>query len=104
MNKRLKEERVRLKLSQGDICELCDVSKQTPYRWESGTPIPSDKLAILADHGFDAQYIITGVRSLNCPSVKEIEDQSVLRNDLAEALELIQQQSAKGLSIIKKLG
>ena len=66
-----KKERLRLKLSQAFIAEECDVSSRTVIRWEKGAAIPSDKLEILIRHGFDAQYILTGVRSTN---MNQIED------------------------------
>ena len=48
---------------QSQVCEKVDVGSATYTRWESGKPIPSDKLTLLANMGFDVQYIITGVKN-----------------------------------------
>ncbi len=62
ISERLKSERKRLRLTQTDAAQMCDVSSRTLLRWEKGTPIPSDKLLILHENNFDVQYIITGFR------------------------------------------
>jgi transcriptional regulator with XRE-family HTH domain len=59
----LKEERARLKLNQLAVYNDIGVSKATYARWESGSPIPSDKLIKLIELGFDAVYVLTGIRS-----------------------------------------
>jgi transcriptional regulator with XRE-family HTH domain len=59
----LKEERARLKLNQLAVYSYIGVSKATYARWESGSPIPSDKLTKLIELGFDAVYVLTGMRS-----------------------------------------
>lgn len=56
----LKVERTRLGFQQKQLYDALDVSKGTFVRWESGSPIPSDKLALLHDLGFDITYIVTG--------------------------------------------
>lgn len=61
-NNRLLSERKRLNLYRSHLSDMCEVSEQTIKRWESGTPIPSDKLSMLAQNGFDTLYIITGER------------------------------------------
>ncbi len=60
---RFKEERERLKANQSEVADWCAVAVKTVRRWEQGTPIPSDKLAVLASHGADVQYILTGKRA-----------------------------------------
>jgi DNA-binding XRE family transcriptional regulator len=65
----LKNERNRLHLKQSDVYENIGVGSATYIRWESGKPIPSDKLALLAELGFDVQYVVTGVRSQNLSEV-----------------------------------
>ena len=59
---RLKEERKRLKLGIAAIADETGVSKRTVGRWESDTPIPSDKLGALGVVGLDVAYILTGNR------------------------------------------
>ncbi|MDO6488256.1 hypothetical protein Q4503_11125 [Colwellia sp. 6_MG-2023] len=52
-------------LSASKVVEEIQSSRASYTRWESGAPIPSDKLCLLAELGFDVQYIVTGVRSDN---------------------------------------
>ena len=59
----LLQERERLNLKQKDVFESVGVSKVTYYRWESGSPIPSDKLAELGKIGFDIHFVVTGEHS-----------------------------------------
>lgn len=59
---RLKEERQRHKLTINDLAAHVDSSESTVKRWEKDTPIPGDKLALLADMGLDTHYILLGVR------------------------------------------
>lgn len=58
----MQEERKRLRLVAADVCESAGVGRATYTRWEAGSPIPSDKLAILAELGFDIQFVVTGKR------------------------------------------
>jgi len=59
---RLGEERKRLNLSQNKIAEYCEVNVKSVGRWEKNIPIPADKLALLAQLGYDITYILTGVK------------------------------------------
>ncbi len=65
----LKSDREYLGFQQKEIFEKIAVNKGTFIRWESGKSIPSDKLALLADIGFDVQYIVTGIRSNNLEKI-----------------------------------
>ncbi len=61
---RLEHERKRLNFSRADIARICNVNEKTIYRWEKeGVPVPSDKLELLANAGFNVFYIITGSNS-----------------------------------------
>lgn len=60
---RLKNERLRLGYGQSDIAETTNVSLKTVQRWEKEVPIPSDKLAMLANLNFDVLFILVGQRS-----------------------------------------
>lgn len=64
---RLKEERKRLKLLQSDVAKICDVAVKTVGRWESEIPIPSDKISLLEENGFDGSYIVLGGRKREMP-------------------------------------
>jgi transcriptional regulator with XRE-family HTH domain len=57
---RLGEERKRLHLSQSKVAQYCNVSVKTIGRWEKNIPVPSDKLALLLDLGYDSTYILSG--------------------------------------------
>lgn len=59
---RLGEERKRLHLNQNKVATYCEVSIKTIGRWEKSIPIPADKLALLAQLGYDITYILTGVK------------------------------------------
>jgi transcriptional regulator with XRE-family HTH domain len=71
IQKRLKEERLRLDFSQVDVADMCGVSKQSIHAWENKSQIPMDRLVTLASRGFDVQYIMTGVHSTNLNQVAE---------------------------------
>lgn len=59
-SERFRSERKRLNLSQEGLGSLIDVSESTIKRWENGAAIPSDKLTLCAENGFDIIYILLG--------------------------------------------
>jgi DNA-binding XRE family transcriptional regulator len=61
---RFKDERERLGYGQSELAEKIDVTRRTMSRWENeeDAPIPSDKLFLCANLGFDVQFVITGKR------------------------------------------
>ncbi|WP_460861033.1 helix-turn-helix domain-containing protein [Rheinheimera gaetbuli] len=59
---RLREERVRLNLSQADVASAVDMSVKQVGRWETSIAIPSDKLEVLSRIGFNVNYVVTGER------------------------------------------
>lgn len=64
IEKRLKEERERLGLSQPRFGELTGCVKQTVIQWEKGASAPNARqLAAIAAAGADVLYILTGSRS-----------------------------------------
>lgn len=60
---RLRKERTRLEKTQEEVARLCGVSKRTVMRWEKSIQIPANHLATLVSAGFDASYVLEGVRS-----------------------------------------
>lgn len=65
IEKRLKEERERIGLSQSSFGGLTQVVKQTVIQWEKGVSAPNAiQLAALSQAGVDVMYIVTGVRSM----------------------------------------
>ena len=82
---RLKEERMRLGISQTRFSELAGVSKRTLVNWEKGDGSPTAvALAAFADAGADAFYILTGKR--HTLSWSQREDWGV--QDMLDNLEL----------------
>ena len=72
MEKYIKEERLRLGMTQKMLGELLGVSNSFVSQIENGlSALPMDKLPVLAMHGFDVQYLITGVRSTNLNAVQQ---------------------------------
>lgn len=64
IGRRLKEERESLALSQSEFAELVGASRRTAIAWEKGDSSPTGvQLSVLADHGFDVLYILTGKRT-----------------------------------------
>jgi len=59
---RLREERMRLKLTAVQAAGITGASTVGYRRWEKDRVVPADALAILAGHGFDTDYILTGAR------------------------------------------
>lgn len=69
---RLKEERVRLGLSQAALGEIGGVRKQAQLNYEKGERNPdSAYLSAIAKFGADIQYIVTGIRSAESLSSDE---------------------------------
>lgn len=58
-----KNERNRLNLGQKEVADFLGMSSKQIGRWESSVAIPADKLAQLAELGFDVTYVVTGKRS-----------------------------------------
>ena len=56
----LQQERKRLGITASEVQQCIDVGRSTYTRWESGNPIPSDKLNELAKLGFDINFVVTG--------------------------------------------
>lgn len=70
----LQLDRKRLGLTANSVYEKIAIGRSTYTRWEAGSPIPSDKLALLGELGFDVQFIVTGVESDNLAKVNEPYD------------------------------
>lgn len=72
IGQRLREERVRLKLTQPQFAALGGVEKGAQIRYESGKGSPSaSHLAAAAERGLDVLYVITGRREPG-PNTKSI--------------------------------
>ena len=64
IGERLKEERIRLELTQLEMAEKCNVGRQAQVRYEAGERSPDGNyFAAIANVGADVQYILTGKRT-----------------------------------------
>ncbi len=78
---RLKEERVRLGMSQTDFAALSGVKKGTQISWEKDTSSPTvATLTDLARNGVDTVYVLTGRR---LPGMVDAHDENI-RADLSD--------------------
>lgn len=78
---RLKSERERLGLSQAVIAAQAEVALKTVGRWEKEIAIPSDKLSLLKNLGFDVLYVLLGERAEGFLS----ENESLIINKYRQA-------------------
>ena len=63
---RLKEERLRLGLSQDEAAVLCGVSREMWGKYERGTGDPaSSKLIAFCNAGADVSFLFTGIRTIS---------------------------------------
>lgn len=64
ISERLREERLRLNLTQAALAEAAGTTKKTQINWEQGVSLPSaDALAAYQAAGVDVLYVLTGTRS-----------------------------------------
>src|SRR5690606_28378919 len=90
---RLREQREALRLGQQEVADAVDVSLKTVGRWEKSIAIPSDKLGSLAGLGFDAVYILTGVRQPQPETSLSDQEKSLI--DLYRTLSQADQQTVQ---------
>ncbi|MDP9583540.1 helix-turn-helix domain-containing protein [Burkholderia ambifaria] len=89
---RLKEERMRVGMSQAEIAALGGLSNKTQLSYESDVRSPdANYLAALAKVGVDVLYVITGVRALP----------STMPEDEAELLDSFRQLNEVGRAAIQ---
>ena len=97
---RLREERNRLNITQEKMASLFPVSPGTVSQWEKECIIPADKLALLISIGFDVQYILSGVYSVNMDQIGLHHGEA---KPLSNAGENIHQQEQEFLSSFREL-
>lgn len=74
---RLVAERKRLGLQQEEVRRALDVSYATMSRYENGHRMPeADKIARMAQLGFDIGYVLTGQRPALCNSDLTSDEQA----------------------------
>lgn len=77
---RLKEERVRLGLSQTDLGAIGGVGKTTQINYEKGERSPDAAyLSAAAAHGLDVLYVLTGKKTPGDTGLISAEEFDVLR-------------------------
>ena len=78
MGARLRLERERLGLLQPEMAALGEVKPRTYQDWERGIAgVSTEFLAVVAAHGVDVGYIVTGERT-GCSEERLSEDESAL--------------------------
>lgn len=83
IKERLKKERDRLGLSQAEAAKLCGIQRQYLSKIERGeAPLNIERLSELAKHGFDAQFILTGISSDNAEDVTAVYSGGMLPDSL----------------------
>jgi transcriptional regulator with XRE-family HTH domain len=79
MGARLRLERERLELLQPDMAALGDVKPRTYQDWERGVAgVSAEFLAVVAAHGVDVLYVVTGERS-GSASLSQAESELLTR-------------------------
>lgn len=90
---RLRLERLRIGMQQVDLAEACEVSRKTLSVWEKGEQTPNAAvLAVMAGHGVDVLYVVTGQRAG--------EAESTLAPAERELLQAWRQSSEQGRALL----
>lgn len=72
VHERLKQERMRLKMTQESFAEAAKAARRTLNDWEKGVSSPTAvQLSALYEHGVDVQYVLTGIKSINLTTGNE---------------------------------
>lgn len=72
---RLREERVRIGLSQEDAALLCGLTRAMWGRYERSISLPNAAVLVsLIGHGFDVNFILGGSRTLSASTMAEDEE------------------------------
>lgn len=94
---RLKEERVRMGISQEDFAALAGVQRRAQGSYERDQRTPDAAyLAAAAGHGVDVQYVLTGRRA------REVDDALAIYGDAWQTLDEALQKNGKNMPADKK--
>ena len=100
---RLKNERIRLGLTQAEIANKCNISREMWGKYERGVALAgSEVLFSLAEIGVDVGYLFSGARSIGEITKEEeqlLEDYRESNEQGKEAIE----KTAKALSAVAAL-
>jgi len=80
IGERLREERARLGLNQGDFAAMAGVSKTTQFNYEKGERSPdADYLVAVAEAGVDVLYLLTGQRTPTAAESFSVEETQLVQ-------------------------
>jgi transcriptional regulator with XRE-family HTH domain len=112
---RLLEERIRLGLTQADLCSMTGVGRNTQAAYEKDKSHPDSRYLItLLHHGFDALYLLTGRTAAETGFIDEsllcevflsveteisLESRSITPRQKAGIIALVYQASVVGAQI-----
>lgn len=104
IGERLREERLRLNLSQTELAEFGQVTKKTQGLYEREERSPTaDYLNNLIPAGVDIPYVLTGNRMVLCENVDEVFSSNGFADDLdlvTSALDELKRKYTKSNSIV----
>jgi transcriptional regulator with XRE-family HTH domain len=93
---RLREERLRLGMTQADFAEFGGVAKRTALEWEQGKTSPNAVfLAAASRQGIDILYVVNGVRLSDTNTAPPADEQAIV--EAWRGLTLAQKGLAKRL-------
>ena len=76
---RLREERLRLGMTQADFSAFGGVAKRTALEWEQGKTSPNALfLAAASQHGIDILYVVNGVRLSDTNTAPPADEQAIV--------------------------
>ncbi|WP_218240460.1 helix-turn-helix domain-containing protein [Comamonas fluminis] len=79
IGERLREERLRLGISQVDFAAACDASRNALLQWEKGETAPNaGVLALMAGLGVDVLYVVTGTKAGESDSTLAPQERDLL--------------------------
>jgi len=91
ISERIREERVRLGMTQSEFGALVGVKNAAQSKYESGRSPDADYLSVITAAGADVLYILTGRRMVGLVSPENVE---VLKEDEREVLGAYRRSSA----------
>jgi transcriptional regulator with XRE-family HTH domain len=99
VGKRLREERLRLGLSQDEFASIGGLTRRTQTHYETdGRPPDTSYLRALAGIGVDVVYVLTGETSINTLSIEESEVLSGYRQLNEAGKAMVQAVIASGVN------
>ena len=110
LGNRIKEERERLGLTQDGFCAIAGCGRRTLVEWEAGNTSPkAEQLEVLAEHGVDVYYVLTGQRiglatTLSARESALVENYRAAPEEAKKALETTSAALAQSPGALKRAG